>query len=459
MGRDFVRVSRCIKIVSILLLLFAVIVDFVFDADFMIHSADWSASLQAKGGKGLEVYGNIFSLLFAFTPVLAEYYIILCSKDKLRGLYHFSTFIIPVTIGGFLKAFYYKGRPYVINQNVKGSACDPGMPSGHSIIAVSTYFSLFRILVEDKGYSSRTQKLGLGALFTFIVLNICFSRITLGDHSFNQLVIGSLVAWNFVINFEYWVFAYFLSRIRTFLKPLMVLAFFLTNGIVILMNYINHKYRENYSFWKYMSKDCDNTFVIGTAQTVPICCWFFAVLFYFPISPFTGKYRNGDRMVDATLEANIQPLSDLNRHSGSSKDSRDLVGVAAEHTRSFCWSLKRVMIHSALVVVLLIPLAVAGLFLNSVGDGPDNIFVQSLVMAVSISIVATALGYCQTWLSDYMLKKCGLQTAEDRLSWDYICTVAEDPVLNGKISHDTQGRYQRVHTNDEHREQLDRTNT
>lgn len=459
MARAFVRISKCTKIVSILLLAFAVIVDFVFDADFMIHSANWSASLQSEGGKGLEVYGNIFSLLFAFTPVLAEYYIILCSSDKLRGLFHFSTFIIPVTIGGFLKAFYYKGRPYVINQNVKGSACDPGMPSGHSIIAVSTYFSLFRILVEDKGYSSSTQRLGLGILFTAIVLNICFSRITLGDHSFNQLVIGSLVAWNFVINFEYWVFASCLQKIRVFLKPLMVLAFFLTNGIVIFMNYINHKYRENYSFWKYMSKDCDNTFVIGTAQTVPICCWFFAVLFYFPISPPTGRYKQGDRVADATLEGNIHPMADLNRASASSKDSRDLANTSPEAEKTFCWQLKRILTHSGLVVVLLIPLAVAGLFLNSVGDGPDNIFVQSLVMAVSMAIVATTLGYCQTWLSYYMLKKCGLLVPEDRLTWDYICAVAEDTVLNGKIPADTQGQYQRVHTNDEHRERLDRTNT
>ena len=113
MPNHFVRVSKCTKIVSIILLAFSIVLDLFFDSDFMIKSADWSASLQANGGRGLEIYGNIFSLFFAFVPVIFEYYIILCSKNKLRGLYHFTTFMVPVTVGGFLKAFYYKGRPYV----------------------------------------------------------------------------------------------------------------------------------------------------------------------------------------------------------------------------------------------------------------------------------------------------------------------------------------------------------
>lgn len=459
MGREFVRINSCTKIVSALLLLFCFIIDLFFDSDFMVRSADWSATLQEKGGTKLQVYGNIFSLFFAFTPVIAEYYIILCSRDKLRGLYHFSCFILPVTIGGYLKAFYYKGRPYAINPNVKGSACDPGMPSGHSIIAVSTYFSLFKILVEDRGYNSRCQKLVMGVAFTFIVINICFSRITLGDHSFNQLVIGSLVAWNFVINFEYWVFVTFLQKIRRIMKPLMVAAFFMSNGIVILMNYINHKYREDDSFWKYMSKDCDNTFVIGTAQTVPLCCWFFAVLFYYPIKPLTARFRPNANLPDATLEGNIQPMSDLNRPSASSKDSRDSSTNNPQTPRKTGWYVKRIAVHSSLVAVLLIPLAVGGIFLGSVGSGPEHIFAQSVVTTVVIGLVSITLGYCQTWLSTYVLRKCSLLTSEDTLTWDYITHIAEDPLLNGKLKTELQAQYQRIHTNDEHREQMDRTNT
>ena len=66
------------------------------------------------------------------------------------------------------------------------------------------------------------------------------SRITLGDHGFNQVIMGFLISFNFILYFDYKIFIVLMHHLKSRLKSFM-LALSLVNVIILLvMNYVNH---------------------------------------------------------------------------------------------------------------------------------------------------------------------------------------------------------------------------
>lgn len=61
-------------------------------------------------------------------------------------LYTFTLTLAPLFLIFGLKAIYYRSRPFLLHRDIRGCICDPGMPSGHSALAVMIHTLAYRHL-------------------------------------------------------------------------------------------------------------------------------------------------------------------------------------------------------------------------------------------------------------------------------------------------------------------------
>jgi len=105
---------------------------------------------------------------------------------------------------GFFKLIYKNPRPFFHEEWVKVYDCETGYgnPSGHSIIAVSVYLTLWKILRKKVPFAEKHKK----KLFIFLFIFICsilISRLALGAHSLNQILLGSFIGYETYLLFFY----------------------------------------------------------------------------------------------------------------------------------------------------------------------------------------------------------------------------------------------------------------
>jgi len=112
---------------------------------------------------------------------------------------------IPFNLVNVLKAMYQRSRPWLEDLDIviDMCPCDYGMPSGHSSYAMSSYLAVYIYFIET--YSGNHQitlayfkkkraiKSFLGIACSCCAVLICISRIALGAHSWNQVIIGGLI--------------------------------------------------------------------------------------------------------------------------------------------------------------------------------------------------------------------------------------------------------------------------
>lgn len=275
---------KALKIISTFCLMAFFIIDLFLDEYFLEHSSNISAWLQQNGSSPLKAAGIIFSYIFAFIQIPVAYFYFAFSRNQLKALYYFTLYTLPIVIGVWLKVLYYKGRPWVVNADVSGEACDPGMPSGHSIMATSGYYVLYLILTEDLYPKKKVMHVFFAILCGLIAVCIMLSRISLGDHSYNQVLMGLLVGWNTIMYYDYRVFIIILHKFRHMVLPVTMLLNIFNIVMLMVMNSVNHIHRENYGLWKYFSKNpsCNNTFILGSALTVPLNSWVLCSWGFFP---------------------------------------------------------------------------------------------------------------------------------------------------------------------------------
>ena len=283
-----------LRIVLFLALIFWIIFDWIFDDDMLLASANFSYDVQQWGGKPLKYIGLVFTDGFAYIVFPLMYLVFVLVQTQLYALYYFFIFAVPNILSLWLKLTFYKGRPYVVNKGLGGSTCDPGMPSGHSILAVSGYYTIFLIITNELYPKNKPVKYVTGILCTLIAICIMLSRITLGDHGYNQVIMGFLLSANIVLNIDLEIF----TKLMTWLWPkvyfvLIPLEIF-SITFLLVMNYINHTYRENPTFWKYMDKNplCENTFILGSAFTVPLVSWLIGSFFWYPFNRIFYQPQN-----------------------------------------------------------------------------------------------------------------------------------------------------------------------
>ena len=112
-------------------------------------------------------------------------------------LYYLVLFMLTCAVSFILKAIYYGPRPYVINESVAGCECDPGMPSAHASITAATYWITYELI--DKQIIERSLKAKqlwefISAFFCFVItVLVIVSRVTLGAHSYSQLIVGLFI--------------------------------------------------------------------------------------------------------------------------------------------------------------------------------------------------------------------------------------------------------------------------
>jgi len=97
---------------------------------------------------------------------------------------------------GFLKLILKNPRPFFHEDWVKVYDCETGYgnPSGHSITAIALYFTLWKIFKQRYNLNPKLRKLLLSIIF-ILIISVLFSRLALGVHSLNQIILGSFVGY------------------------------------------------------------------------------------------------------------------------------------------------------------------------------------------------------------------------------------------------------------------------
>ena len=242
MAYEYWSAKNYIRLFALLVLIAVIIIDFIYDADFLRNSASLSVSLQEDGGEWLKTVSEILSSVFTYwIPVLVGVYV-LFNKDITYMLYTVTLYLVPYTIVFTLKALYYKGRPFVIDRRVDGCSCDPGMPSGHAIMSMIGYYIVYRFVTDTFWLKSSMRYLYrtiLALVCIFLALAVSFSRVVLGAHSYIQLIFAIIIGLNIILYLTYHnfkrVLRYFRGRLRTMALGY---GFFLTLFIPTML-YIN----------------------------------------------------------------------------------------------------------------------------------------------------------------------------------------------------------------------------
>lgn len=295
-----VKLDQIVKCLVAVCLIVFVIVDFVYDRKFTDQSLELTLSLQRWGGDSLKTAGDLLSTVFTYWIFVYFHLYVVFNKDHEYMIYTIISYFLPLITVLILKALYYQGRPYVISKDVSGCECDPGMPSGHSCMAVMAYSILYdqcRRLIINKVDKKIARRISAGAIGVFCVSMaalVAFSRITLGVHSYPQLIIGGSIGIVSNLFFTYEIF----KRIMLKLIPVRRLAASLFGAFAILfsigMLFINHYTREELEYWKYFDKcpKCQNSFIRGQSESLSLMLFpTFFVLSIMIVDPVVNKAK------------------------------------------------------------------------------------------------------------------------------------------------------------------------
>ena len=226
-------------------------------------SVDYEAKLKQSGF--LHYFYFFWSYIFIYGMMLIATIIVMV-------LYPYNVFLCYVTIEislifimCFLKSVYTNSRPYwdIYNQKMKDpensdmpTECDGGFgnPSGHSLMATS-FLNLWYLFINSK-YVKKYKKIWkiLIIFISFILVLVCilsvvYSRIQRQIHSFNQILLGSLLGISvfltfcFIIEFdkiEPFDFFYIANKLKYILIPIFLILF----GISVTLGYTNHNEKE-----------------------------------------------------------------------------------------------------------------------------------------------------------------------------------------------------------------------
>lgn len=252
--------------VLLAILLLVSLVDLLYHTDIMAASCRVSSFFQSIG-RPVTIPSQLLSTVFTFwIPALLIGYNH-TSNNSLDSFYHTFKYFAAVTIGVYFKALFYQGRPYLICQDIDGCTCDPGMPSGHAIMAVMGYYSLYELAAPRSDGLAAKLAIGLTSL------GIVISRSVLGAHSIDQLTIGCLIALIVISAVDKPAFEKLLATLSAKPQDYATLLFVFNALFAVTFLYINHEFRENRTLWKYFHKcsKCKDTMVLSQTLNMSIC--------------------------------------------------------------------------------------------------------------------------------------------------------------------------------------------
>ena len=109
-----------------------------------------------------------------------------------------TAFSVSVTCLGMFKLYFCEGRPFFLNPEIHPQSCsnlEYGFPSGHTTVTACTYGTLLYCMVRKWPFLKQSlclQVLGFLALCAFVTI-VGFSRLFVGVHSIDQLIVGALI--------------------------------------------------------------------------------------------------------------------------------------------------------------------------------------------------------------------------------------------------------------------------
>lgn len=112
-----------------------------------------------------------------------------------------TAFTLGTTLLGMLKLHFREGRPFFLTDEIVPASCkdlEYGFPSGHATVATSTFATLLFCAINKRSFgNSLSNNVWVCCMAWLIlcvaILVVCFSRLFLGVHSIDQLLVGLIV--------------------------------------------------------------------------------------------------------------------------------------------------------------------------------------------------------------------------------------------------------------------------
>lgn len=405
------KTSGIIRGVAFAIWVFWVIIDIIYHREFMEYSSKISAATQQANNSFVNHLSHFLSTWAVFWfPVVLHFYI-LFNKNVTYMVYIVTLYLGPFSVVFFLKAIYYRGRPYVVHPTVTGCECDPGMPSGHAIMSLVTYYIVYKYCIDNYFRRENTAKLIFRvclALFCFLmVIGVSVSRIIVGAHSFSQLLMGLIIGVNLLLWITYKNFKTFVRLFKGNFRMIALINLVFLTIFTIAMILINTQWREDTVYWKYWNKcpKCNRSFVLGMA--ISLAAMYFLPAFYFM---FPMKYSRHHARIQWTPE----------------QENRHHLGLSHDMTRY------------AIYFGITVPALMLAAFFYFVIKpwaaemSPRN---QAFVVFFSLMLIVVYLGFAWTWLKVRLFERCQLDERNDYLD-------INDLIIEDKI--DKEDRRRRV---------------
>ena len=226
-------------------------------------SVEYEEKIKQSGF--LHYFYFFWSYIFIYGMMLAATIIVILLYPYNVSACYIAIELFLIFIMCFLKSIYTSSRPYwdIYNEKLKKNdfstkptECDGefGNPSGHSLMATS-FLNLWYLFITSsfvRNYQRRWRILII--ISSFILTLVCiasvmFSRIHRQIHSFNQIILGSLLGiavfflFCFILEFdkiEPKIFVNILYNLKYILLPILLIIF----GVSVLLGYTMHNKNE-----------------------------------------------------------------------------------------------------------------------------------------------------------------------------------------------------------------------
>ena len=189
---------------AVLFLAFAVILNLYMREGLYLLCLNEIQSMQEHSSSFLDFIMNAISLLgspWCVVPLLMAPFILV--KQRIRVFVYLIYAMVGVSLMDIWKQMFQESRPFWFNSSISKlewfCPTDFGHPSGHSFAIVALYEP---ILSDFIGLAGRRVVIGVWAVVAALVM---VSRMYLGVHSLDHIVLGGLMGLCWLVLYRYWL--------------------------------------------------------------------------------------------------------------------------------------------------------------------------------------------------------------------------------------------------------------
>ena len=171
------------------------ILDFIYGEQMFQISTRWSEQMNGSSAF-LDGWFWVCSVPLYYAINFSIYFFLYYLKDKHCALKLLCWILLHHVISETIKLIYRDSRPCFKSDLIGNSTCSCsfGKFSGHSSGSMFFYLLVYSEIISHLKIS-KCLKLSWVFILVFIILNIGFSRIYIGVHSFNQVLLGFLYGY------------------------------------------------------------------------------------------------------------------------------------------------------------------------------------------------------------------------------------------------------------------------